>query len=287
LKLKEKSIVITGANQGLGKVIARRCISEGAHILICARDGELLEHTRKELAQGAKPGQRIIATAIDVSKPDNVQDLFRKAQAELPGLDGLVNNAGIHGPRDLVQNADWQEWVSAIQINLFGTVLTCRAALPFFERQGYGKIVNLSGGGATAPMPGLSAYAASKAAIVRFTETLAEETRGRNIDVNAVAPGPMNTRMLQSVLDAGPEKVGQAFYEKSVQQKKDGGVPPERAAALCTFLLSAESDGISGKLISAIWDPWITLPERREALRQTDIYTLRRIVPQDRGQKWE
>jgi 3-oxoacyl-[acyl-carrier protein] reductase len=135
-------------------------------------------------------------------------------------------------------------------------------------------------------MPFQSAYAASKAAVVRFGETLAEEVRPFGITVNAVAPGMLNTRLLDEVLAAGPEKVGQDYYDRAVEQKARGGAPIERAAELCVYLASAESGGISGKLIAAIWDPWETLDERASELQESDIYTLRRIVPADRGKSW-
>jgi NAD(P)-dependent dehydrogenase (short-subunit alcohol dehydrogenase family) len=143
-----------------------------------------------------------------------------------------------------------------------------------------------AGGGATNPLPGISAYAASKAAIVRFAETLAEETREYRIDVNAIAPGALNTRMLDEALAAGPDKVGRGFYERALKQKERGGAPLDKGAQLAVFLGSAASDGITGKLISAVWDPWETLPEHLDDLQHTDIYTLRRIVPQDRGIGW-
>src|SRR6185436_20968340 len=111
----------------------------------------------------------------------------------------------------------------------------------------------LSGGGATNPLPRISAYAASKAAVVRFAETLAEELRDAHVDVNAIAPGPLNTRLLDEVLTAGPEKVGAGFYERSLKQKEQGGAPLERGAELAVFLGSAASDGITGKLLSALW----------------------------------
>ena len=152
-------------------------------------------------------------------------------------------------------------------------------------RRGYGKIVQLSGGGATNPLPGLSAYAASKAAVVRFAETLAEELREHHVDVNAVAPGALNTRMLDEVLAAGPERVGQAFYERALEQQRSGGVPLERGAELAVWLASAASDGVTGKLLSAVWDPWRELPRHLEDLA-SDVYTLRRIVPGDRGLGW-
>jgi NAD(P)-dependent dehydrogenase (short-subunit alcohol dehydrogenase family) len=146
--------------------------------------------------------------------------------------------------------------------------------------------VNLSGGGATAPLPFISAYAASKAAVVRLTETLAGELREHHVDVNAMAPGALNTKMLDEVLAAGPALVGESNYKKALKQKQDGGASLELAAGLCLFLASGASDGITGRLISAPWDSWKDLPAHREVLEKSDIYTLRRIVPGDRGLTW-
>lgn len=284
--LEGRAIIVTGANQGLGKAIAEVCVREGAHVFLCARNQDLLESARAELNSHAVSGQLILAHAADVSRPEDVSRLVEAAADSLPSLDGLVNNAGIYGPIGPVEDAAWDEWRQAIEINLMGTVLMCRAVLPLFRRHQAGKIVNLSGGGATAPLPRFSAYAASKAAVVRFTETLAEETRGAGIDVNSIAPGALNTRLLDEVLAAGPERTGETFYRRSIQQKNEGGAPLGKAAELCAFLLSKRSDGITGKLISAIWDPWADLPELLGQKESNDIYTLRRIVPKDRGFDW-
>ena len=154
------------------------------------------------------------------------------------------------------------------------------------KKNGSGKIINLSGGGATNPLPRLNSYATSKAAVVRLTETLAEEYAGTRIDINAIAPGALNTRLLEEVLDAGPEIIGEKFYKKAVQQKQSGGVPLEKGVDLCVYLSTKESDGVTGKLISAVWDPWQEFGRYKEELRNTDIYTLRRIVPEDRNKKW-
>ena len=286
MKLHGRKILITGASQGFGLAVAERCVAEGADVALCARSREQLEQAAAALRAKAAKDQRVTATAADVSSPKEVEALVAGATRDLGGLDGLVNNAGVYGPKGLIEDVDWVEWAKAIEINLLGTVLPCRAVLPGFRSRGRGKIVNLSGGGATAPLPRLSAYAASKAAVVRFTETLAEELRGTAIDVNAIAPGALNTRLLDEVIAAGPDKVGKTFYERSLKQKADGGAPLEKGAALCAFLLSDESDGIAGKLLSAVWDPWAELPARRAELEKSDIYTLRRIVPKDRGQDW-
>ncbi|HXT98942.1 MAG TPA: SDR family oxidoreductase [Polyangia bacterium] len=289
MKLQGKKILVTGASQGLGLAVAERCVDEGAHVAVCARSREAIGEVGVALgARAARAGksQRVVAAVADVSQADEVEALVAKATLELGGLDGLVNNAGIYGPKGPSEEVDWAEWVKAVEINLYGTVLPCRAVLPGFRQRGAGKIVNLSGGGATAPLPRFSAYAASKAAVVRFTETLAEELRGTAIDVNAVAPGALNTRLLDEAIAAGPDQIGRAFYERALKQKAEGGAPLEKGAALCAFLLSSESDGITGRLLSAVWDPWGDLPARRDELAKSDIYTLRRIVPRDRGRDW-
>ena len=141
-------------------------------------------------------------------------------------------------------------------------------------------------GGATGPLPGISAYAASKAAIVRFTETLALEVREWNIDVNAIAPGALMTRLTDQLIAAGSERVGAALHARMVKLKHDGGTPLSLGAALCGYLAGPESDGLTGRLIAAPWDPWPFSEEHRREIAESDIYTLRRIVPKDRGKAW-
>jgi len=286
MKLARRHALITGASQGFGLAVAHAFVEEGADVMVCAREADQLHRAQKEVAERAGGKSCVLALPADVSEPDEVQRLIKTTLADLGGLEILVCNAGVYGPKGPLHEVNWSEWTKAIAINLMGTVLPCREVLPHFRDQGYGKIVLLSGGGATKPLPYLSAYAASKAAVVRFGETLAEEVRGFGIDVNTVAPGALNTRLLDEVLEAGPTKVGRAFYEQALKQKAQGGTPMERGASLCVFLASAASDGITGKLISAVWDPWEDLLTHRSELKDSDIYTLRRIVPKDRGKDW-
>lgn len=283
--LAGRSALITGASQGLGLAIARRFVADGADVVLCARDEHALQSAAAALRSEFGADRRIVVVPADVSVEADVERVARTACDAFPGLQVLVNNAGVYGPMGGIEHVDWTAWVKAVEINLFGSVLMCRALVPHFKRRGYGKVIQISGGGATNPLPNLSAYAASKAAIVRFAETLAEELRGSRIDVNAVAPGALNTRMLDQVLAAGPAAVGEPFYQRAVKQQAQGGTPLETGAALCAFLASAESDGITGKLLSAVWDPWDRLPQHRASL-DGDIYTLRRIVPADRGETW-
>jgi NAD(P)-dependent dehydrogenase (short-subunit alcohol dehydrogenase family) len=284
--LAGRAALITGASQGLGREIAAAYVDAGASLMLCARDAALLDTTAAQLAALAGGGQRVLARPCDVSKPDQVSGLVEAALASFPTLDILVNSAGIYGPKGSVEDNDWAAWVQAIEIDLYGAVLLCRALVPHLKRRGYGKIVQLSGGGATTPMPRLSAYAAAKAAVVRFAETLAHELVPHRIDVNCIAPGVLNTRMLDEILAAGPDVVGQEFYERSKQQKESGATPLAKGAALAVYLGSPVSDGITGRLLSAAWDRWSNLAGHKDALARSDIYTLRRIVPKDRGEDW-
>jgi NAD(P)-dependent dehydrogenase (short-subunit alcohol dehydrogenase family) len=285
MSLVGRTALITGASQGLGATIAEHFLAEGANVALCSRNAADLEAQYKRLAAHHGP-ERVWAKPADISSTSDVDDLFDEAQSRFGRLDILVNNAGVYGPMGSIDTVDWDEWVQAIAINLTGNVYCARKAVTMFKPQRYGKIVVLSGGGATSPLPGISAYAASKAAIVRFTETLALEVREWNIDVNAIAPGALMTRLTDQLIAAGPERVGASFHARMVKLKQEGGTPLELGAALCGYLASAESDGLTGRLIAAQWDPWPFSGEHRKEIADSDIYTLRRVVPKDRGRTW-
>jgi NAD(P)-dependent dehydrogenase (short-subunit alcohol dehydrogenase family) len=151
---------------------------------------------------------------------------------------------------------------------------------------GGGSIINLSGGGASGPRPNFSAYATAKSGLVRFSETLAQELLTYNISVNCIAPGAMSTTMLDEVARAGAEASGASEYNQAVKIRREGGASLQNVADLCLFLTSPAARGITGKLISAAWDPWPTLLQHCAELAGSDVYTLRRIVPQDRGLAW-
>jgi NAD(P)-dependent dehydrogenase (short-subunit alcohol dehydrogenase family) len=229
-RLAGRVAIVTGGTRGLGLEIARAYENAGAQVSAFGRGD------------------------TDVTDPEECAAVVERAGA----VTILVNNAGVLGPVGPLDDNDWDAWTETLRVNLLGTVAMCRAVLPGMRERGYGKIINLSGGGATGPRPNFSAYAASKAAVVRFTETLASEVDG--IDVNAIAPGALPTRMLDEVIASGLERVEPGSFE--------------RATALAVFLASGASDGITGRLIAAQWDDW-------EALRAPlpdDLYTLRRVT---------
>jgi 3-oxoacyl-[acyl-carrier protein] reductase len=283
MKLKGVSALITGASQGLGAEIAAQFAAEGASLMLCARDEAGVQDVAQRLS--SQHGSQVEALRCDVGDPAAVDTLVSETVCRLGSIGVLVNNAGIYGPMGAIEEVDWNDWVQAININLMGTVYPCRAVIPAMKASGRGKIINLSGGGATNPLPGISAYAASKAASVRFTETLALELKPFGIDVNAVAPGALATRMMDQLLEAKPQAAGDAFLARMQKLKDSGGTPLSVGARCCVWLASGASDGITGKLVAAQWDPYESFPAHAAEL-EGDIYTLRRIVPKDRGKDW-
>lgn len=277
LDLTGKTALITGASQGIGSEIAKRYVLAGANVMLFARSENLLIELQQELIKSAK-GQKICIKTGDVRCEQDVLSAVAATLKEIGSLHILVNNAGVYGPKGNIEEVLWDEWRHTIEVNLFGSVFMCRAVLPHFKTQKYGKIIQLSGGGATQPMPFISAYAASKAAIVRFSESLAQEVKKFGVDVNSVAPGALNTAMLDEILAAGPDKVGQNYYNKCIEQQASGGGSFIKATDLLLFLASSVSDGITGKLISAVWDNWENWPLYKDELSNSDYYTLRRIV---------
>jgi len=284
MKLLNKKIIVTGGSQGLGKEIAKHCLLEGASVAICGRNVDVLNEAYNELLQFKQDKQHLISHKCDVADKKEVADFVSKCCESFGTIDVLINNAGIHGSKNTVDDPEFDlgNWINAISVNLYGALYACLSVIPHMKKNGHGKIINLSGGGATSPMPGMSAYAASKAALVRVTETFALELKPYGIDVNAVAPGAMNTRLLEDVLNNGKGKVTDAYYQNAIKQKESGGTPLNKGAELCVYLASEESNGVTGKLISAVWDDWKNLHNHLKEL-DSDIYALRRIVPEDRG----
>lgn len=280
-----KNILITGASRGLGLAIAQAMWREGANLFLVARSGDKLSQLRDELVVTAKKNQKVEIVAADLAEPQVISHIMAEVGKHHHQIDILVNNAAIQGPIGPILENDWHSWQKTIQVNLMASIALCRACLLPMIKSGRGKIINLSGGGATTPRPNFSAYAVSKVGLVRFSETLAEEVREFNIDVNCIAPGMMNSELLAEVVEAGPDRAGRKEYEQAVERQKNSSIP-DRAVELCLYLASAASDGLTGKLISAVWDPWQSFSDCMTDLRESDIYTLRRIIPVERGKTW-
>ena len=245
----------------------------------CSRTLAELEKT-KTLSNG-----KLRVTTLDVTNFKAVEAWLNDEISQTKATPwGLVTAAGIYGPIGPFVENSFDDWKKAVEINVFGTALLVKLfAQKLISKNLEGRIVLLSGGGATQPQPNFSSYGACKASVVRFGETMAHELKEHKITVNSVAPGAVNTKFTEDLLKAGPDKVGVETYEKVLKQKESGGTSPDKAAALCTYLLSEKAKNITGRLISAVWDPWATLHAKADELSKTDIYTLRRIIPEDRN----
>lgn len=289
MKLIGKRVIVTGASRGLGMEIAKEFVKEGADVLICSRNSEKLkfvvEMFSKEFLMST---QKLIYCVADIGNKSSIDKMYDYTISEFGGIDIVVNNAGIYGPIGPSEEVEWKDLEEVVNINLLGTVYSMRKAILQMKKQGDGgKIINLSGGGATKGMPNFLGYSITKTGVVRATEAIANEVFDDGIYINAVAPGALNTHMLNEALSAGEASTGKEMYEKLIKQKKEGGASLENAAKLITYLASDEADGISGRLISAVWDDWEHLAKRKREIKKSDIYTLRRIIPKERGYQWE
>ena len=263
-------LIVTGSSHGIGRALTTRLVAAGHHVWGLARSDQA------DLA--ASLGGNFRATRCDVAQWGSVESAAREVAATWPGVDGLVTCAGILGEVGPLLTADPVRWSATVRTNLDGTFHVLRAFASLLERRARrAKIVCFSGGGATKARPNFSAYGAAKTGVVRMVETLAEEMPG--LDVNAVAPGAINTQMTEALIAHGPAIAGQAEYTAALQRLENGGASLNRALELVKFLLSPESDGISGRLISAPWDQWETLAGRSAELAGTDAYKLRRVDP--------
>jgi NAD(P)-dependent dehydrogenase (short-subunit alcohol dehydrogenase family) len=274
MTLEGKIIIVTGGSDGIGLAVSKKIASEGATVIICSRNITKLKNAEIELSKISKNNYFFSG---DISKLADVELLFKFIKKKFEKINGLVNCAGVYGPIGKTTDINVNDFLKTIEINLMGTIYMCHKFSSLFSSEHKKKIVNFSGGGAANPFPNYSAYAASKAAIVRFTENLALELAEDNFEVNCVAPGFVATKLHQQTLDTDPNIVGESFYESTKKQLENGGVPPEKAADLVSFLLSDESNGITGKFISAPWDSWQD-KEFQELLKtDKDFATLRRI----------
>ena len=274
MKLDGQAAIITGAGRGIGRAIALAYAREGARLALAARSPDELAQTAAEVS---RQGGQSIVIPTDVTDPAQTQRLADSTVAQFGRIDLVVNNAGISGPVGPLQDNDIAQWLATININLAGTFLVCRAVIPAMLAQGGGKIINLSGAGAANAWSNMSAYCASKAAVVRLTEGLAQELAGHNIAVNALGPGSVHTSMWDQ-MTADAARAGASFiHELGLRVTSGGGASIDECAELAVWLASGESAGLTGRLISATTDDFRALPPRIPEIMAGDAGTLRRI----------
>jgi len=263
------NLVITGSSSGIGKYLADTLSAKG--------------HAVCGLARSPQDG---FSFRCDVADWGTLQNCAKSVGQKWRAVDGLICCAAVQEPIGPAMEVEPAAWRSTLAANLDGTFFSIRAFYPLLKKSSRrAKVICFSGGGATSPRPNFAAYGVSKAGVVRLVETLAAEWRSQPLDINAVAPGAIFTRMTEQVLARGAGKAGEAEFERASGQSRNTAAELEKVGSLIEYLLSAKSDGITGKLISAVWDPWEKFHELKSDL-DGDIYTLRRIAPRDRGKGW-
>ena len=273
-------IVISGTSSGIGQGIAEHLVQQGHSVWGLARS--------PQVDQASRLGPSFHHSVVDVSDWSQVEKACGGIVRAWEKVDAVIACAGVQGEVGPAMQNDPRRWSDTVRANLDGTFFLIRglySALSTDPRRA--KIICFSGGGATKARPNFTAYGVAKTGVVRLVETLAEEWKGLSLDINAIAPGAINTRLTDEVLALGPDRVGKSEYEGALKQKQTGGASLTRVYGLVDFLLSSKSDGISGRLIAAPWDPWTNLHVWKDALEKSDIYQLRRIVPEERGQNWK
>jgi NAD(P)-dependent dehydrogenase (short-subunit alcohol dehydrogenase family) len=278
------SVVVTGGSRGIGFACAAEALRAGASVTLCARGADELRAARKLLA-GEFGVARVVALPADVSREADVERVCDAAVAAFGKIDALIHAAAVLAPIGSVLEVDPAAWRANLEVNVFGTFAVVRQAALRMRGRG-GRIVAFSGGGAAGPFPNYTAYACSKVALVRFVETVAQELRGEGIEINALAPGFVATRMHQDTLAAGAA-AGADYLERTKGELESGGVPPEVPAAAAVFLISEGARGITGRFVSAVHDGWQTWPGHLAELDGSDLFTLRRVLPRERGLSWQ
>ena len=255
--LKGKIACVTGASHGLGAAIARKLWQRGASLIVSARghaQSDALGKMVENLPVAIDSAQRVYSFYADLSLHSGRVKLAD--EIEFRGIDILVNNAAIQGPVGLFTDNDVMEWEDTIRVNFLAPVMLMRAALPYMKKNQWGRIINISGGGAANARVEYTAYASSKAALVRFSECLAGEVARDWITVNCIAPG----------------------YLGPMGQNREECMEEREAVELCAHLASGASEGVTGCLISAPWDNW-----RGEGFlsqsKDVNMFKLRRIAP--------
>lgn len=268
--IRNKSILVTGAGRGIGKRLALGLAQAGARVGLLARSQAELDLAKLEIEQAGGNALRLRA---DVRDLEQMMAAVERMKVVLGGVDGLVAAAGVLGPIGPLLSSKPKAWTETLEINLLGVVNSVRAVLPPMVEKRSGKIVVIVCGGAGHPRPNFAVYAATKAAVTRFVECVADEVSGDNVQINCVAPGRSYTHMTDEILQAGEEKAGASEIADARQVRIDGGTPAEKQIALVSFLASQRSNHISGKLLEST-DDWKRF--EKDNMRP-ELFTLRRV----------
>jgi short-subunit dehydrogenase len=279
--LKDKVAIITGGSRGIGTAIAKRFAQEGCNLLLVARTKSELEKTAASIK--GQFSVNVSSYQADIGNENEVVLMVQQTITEFNKIDILVNNAAIIGPMGEISQIEGKDFFDAIKNNIGGTVFCTKAVIPYMKSQKQGCIINLSGGGGLYPLPYYDAYSASKAAIVRLTENFALELEEFHINVTAISPGAVNTKMFDQQLKVDKNSIGKKNWQALQDRLASGGDSIDKVSELALFIACQNRKELNGRVISAIWDNWENISNQKEKIIDTDTFQMRRIVPKDRG----
>ncbi len=239
-KLLDKVAIVTGAGQGIGKAIALALAQEGANIVVSDIDELLAKNTAEEISKTT--GVQTISAKTDVSNSSDVENLVKMTLDKFQKIDILINNAGITRDNLIIRMSE-QEWNSVIDVNLKGVFNCTKTVSKVMIKQRQGRIVNIASVVGLMGNPGQVNYSASKGGVIAFTKSCARELAGRNILVNAVAPGFIKTRMTDALSEEQKKKLTELIPLNRLGE-------PEDVAKVVVFLCSDDSSYITGQVIS-------------------------------------
>jgi NAD(P)-dependent dehydrogenase (short-subunit alcohol dehydrogenase family) len=251
MKLAGKVAVITGGGKGIGRAIALLFAKEGAKVLLNGTTKDAIEAVAAEINGSGGEAKTFHA---DIADEDNVKRMMETALTEFGKIDILVNNSGIAGPTAPVVKVNLEDWERTFAINLTGAFLCAKYALPSMIEQKSGCVLNITSVGGLGGYPLRSPYSASKWGMIGLTKTLALEVGRYNINVNAIAPGPVRGPRIESVIQKRAEEMGVSFEQ--VEQEMLAGtalkrmVENEDIAAMALFLAAEEGRNITGETIN-------------------------------------
>lgn len=269
--------VVTGGGRGIGRAIALALARAGAAVAITARSASELESTLAELLA---IHERAIAVRADVTDQAAVDDMVSQTELRLGPIDFLVNNAGSSGVIGPIWETDPDAWWRTIEVNLHGPMLCARSVLPGMIARRSGRIVNMASAIGLKAFPYNSAYACSKAALVRLTDTLQQETAQHGVMIFATSPGLIRTSMMDALGSAAAvQRWTPEFCPDHRDYAKLPWVPPERIADLCVRLARGDGDALAGRYIHVLYDFDEMRAQADEVVRD-DLYQLRlRALP--------
>ena len=246
LRLDGKRVVLTAGGAGIGRVTLDTFVAAGARVVTCDVDAAGLERIRNDHPQ-------VSVVKADVSRPEDVDQLFEQAERELGGLDVLVNNAGIAGPTAPIEEVTLEEWRATMEVNVTGQYLCLRRAVPLIRAAGGGAIVNLSSAAGRFGFALRSPYCAAKWAVVGLTKALAIELGPDQIRVNAMCPGAVEGERIERVIAAKAEAQGVSVEEMRAEYTRTASmrrlIPPEDIANMILYLCSDAGRLVSGQVI--------------------------------------